>query len=141
MRRLFFLLLVALALPLQAQTCRYVTVQTADGVQRSMTLSGLKITFEQEQMMMQGAEGTQTFALSTLSELFFATAPTGITAVQTDHAACQPAIVRGKLTGVVPEGASISIFTPDGRRISDGTLTHGTYLVRINGITYKVLAQ
>ncbi len=141
MRRLFFLLLVTLALPLQAQTCRYVTVQTTDGAQHSMTLSGLKITFAQDQMTMQGTEGTLTFALHTLSELFFATAPTGIAAAQTDHVTCRPAIVHGKLTGVGPEDASISIFTPDGRRVANGTLTHGTYLVRIDGITYKILAQ
>ena len=40
-----------------------------------------------------------------------------------------------------PAGSRISVYTPDGRRVPTTGLSAGTYIVKINDQTFKILAR
>jgi len=128
-------------LAVSAQSYSYLTFTTAEGAETSMSVSNLKITFSDNNLVATNDAGTQTFALAGLQKMYFATSPaTGIHSVQTGSAT-SVSILGGKLFVDGAEANSVSIYSLDGRKMRNQNLTRGAYIVRVNGQTYKVLAQ
>ena len=62
---------LAFAANAQAQKADYLTFQTTDGTEKSITASGLKITFKNGMLTASNGTDTQTFSLPLLSRMFF----------------------------------------------------------------------
>lgn len=153
MRRLFLTLALVsgICTGLCAQNFDYLTVRTTDGGERSLPVDGLRLTFEDGQLVARTSETTVTYPLADLSAMFFAVQPTGIASLQ----AAQPAPVfrDGRLTVSAPAGTDVRLYAADGRLVAcfvkgtDGSesfapaLTRGVYVVSMNGRTFKFLAR
>ena len=124
---------LAFAANAQAQKADYLTFQTTDGTEKSITASGLKITFKNGML-------TQTFSLPLLSRMFFSATPTGISATTAGNEATA-SIVGGKLIVNAPAGTSVTVYTADGRRANPSRLEKGIYIVRLGNKTLKLTAQ
>ncbi len=129
------------ALTMQAQELGYLTFLTTGGNELSFPANGLKITFGNGTMPAVSGALSKTFQLADLSTLRFTDTPTAINGIET--ASRQDAhIENGWLkTSAGLAGQRARIYRTDGRQAYDGTLTGGIYIVKINGKTYKVLAQ
>lgn len=137
---LFFLALVAGTLRVGAQSYGYLTLHQADGTEQSLAVNGLKITFADGNLVAVNKTEQVTIALTSLSKLYFAETPTGIT-----EAAGQDALsVRiegGTLRHNAPAGTSVTVYATDGRRMPATGLQPGLYIVRIAGQTYHVVSR
>ena len=128
---------LAFAANAQAQKADYLTFQTTDGTEKSITASGLKITFKNGMLTASNGTDTQTFSLPLLSRMFFSATPTGTTAGNEATAS----IVGGKLIVNAPAGTSVTVYTADGRRANPSRLEKGIYIVRLGNKTLKLTAQ
>ena len=136
-----YLLSIALglaALTAGAQQTDYLTLRMADGTECSVPSSGLTLTFGNGQMTVRSAQGTTNYALTSLTQMWFAATPTAISSLSGSNAGIR--IVGGQVvaTGIAP--ADIRVFTPDGREVGQSGLTRGLYIVRTPQQTYKVTA-
>lgn len=140
---IFSLLLCAMmAIPASAQSYDYLTFQKQDGTEKSLTSTHLKMTFEGN--ILKVSNGTDSFSapLSELKQMFFSAQPTGIRTASIEGRLLKAEIVDGHLITNAPAGSRVSILALDGRLLSaDAYLVKGTYLVRINNSTLKVVAQ
>ena len=131
---------LAFAANAQAQKADYLTFQTTDGTEKSITASGLKITFKNGMLTASNGTDTQTFSLPLLSRMFFSATPTGISATTAGNEATA-SIVGGKLIVNAPAGTSVTVYTADGRRANPSRLEKGIYIVRLGNKTLKLTAQ
>lgn len=129
------------ALTAQAQSYNYLTLQQSDGTEQSVSVSGLKITFSDSEVIATNGTATVSVPLAQMSKMYFSQKATAIT----DAAAAEAvsaAIVGGKLQVSAPVGTEVQVFSVDGRRLSpDGTFSKGVYVVRAGGKSFKLLAQ
>ena len=140
MKHIYLTIALALgALGMSAQSLDYLTFRTVAGTEQSLPIDGLKMVIADGRLQISSPQTHLDFALSELNCFFFSAEPTAIRTVSDGQPGVS--IVGGTLRTDAPAGSRISVYTPDGRRVANGTLTHGTYLVRIDGITYKILAQ
>ena len=143
MKHILSLLLCAAAIPASAQSYDYLTFQKVNGEETSLTSDGLKIIFEGDNLVATNGTKTYTAPLSEMAEMYFSATATGIKTVGvTEAGTLRAAIVNGHLTTNAPAGSSVSVISLDGRTLrADAPLGKGTYLVRINNTTLKVVAQ
>lgn len=136
------LLLSGAALTASAQSFEYLTFKKVNGDEFSMGIDHLKITFNDGILTATDGNKTQTVALNEMSKMFFSLTPTAIeqTAVATNEQ-IEATIVNGKLKVKAPAGSNVQVYSIDGRQMNAQHLTKGTYLVRINDKTLKVLAK
>lgn len=149
----FLTLLTALVLTLSvsAQTYSFLTVKTADGREKSLSLDGLKLTFDNGTLQAVNSAESASFSLSSLASMYFAVSATGIQAVTSDAAAST--IDAGRLTVDAPAGTPVKVYTVSGQLVGSytkttngaeqlgSTLPHGVYVVRAGNSTSKLLAR
>lgn len=136
------LLLGGISLGASAQSYEYLTFQKASGDEFSMAIDHLKITFDQGNLTATNGSKTISVALTDMNKMFFASSPTAIdqaTANEAEQVAAT--IVNGQLQVTAPMGSNVCVYDMSGRQVNAQHLTKGTYLVRINNTTLKVLAQ
>lgn len=143
MKRILSILLCAIAIPASAQSYDYLTFQKTNGAEKSLTSTRLKIVFRDNQMVVSNASG-ETFSspLSEMKQMYFSAEATGIFSTQTSQeGSLKASILNGRLTTNAPAGSTISVMSLDGRMLNaDAPLGKGTYIVRINDTTLKVVA-
>lgn len=121
----------------------YMVFQKTSGEEFSLNVDHLKITFADGAM--NATDGTKSFsvALTEMNKMFFSATPaTGIaqtTTVAADEVSAT--IENGQLHVTASAGSRVSVYSLDGRQIGTHHLSKGTYLVRINDTTLKVLAR
>ena len=140
---LFSLLLCAMmAIPASAQSYDYLTFQKQDGTEISLTSTHLKMTFVGNILQVSNGTDSYTAPLSEMKQMFFSAQPTGVWSASMMDNMLKAEIVGGHLITNAPVGSRVSILALDGRLLSaDAYLVKGTYLVRINNTTLKVVAQ
>lgn len=132
-------LFIASTAGVAAQSSDYLTFRDAKGSERSLSVDGLKITFEGGTLNATCATGEATFELSQLREMFFTATATGIAAATRDNT--KVSIVGGRLRVDAPAGSRIAVFTADGRQVDGRELPRGLYIVKVNDKTHKVIAR
>lgn len=143
MKKLFTLLFcTASALMASAQQFDYLTFQLKDGSQASLTATGhILIQFENGNLKASSSNSEAYLApLSNLSKMFFASTPSAVNEVA-QSGNVKAHIVNGTLHVDAPTTAKVSVYSLDGRQQPTTGLAKGTYLVRIDGRTLKVIAQ
>lgn len=139
---LMTLALGTVALTASAQSYEYLTFQQTNGNEFSMNIDHLKITFADGNMIATDGTKTQSVALTDMNKMFFSLTPTAInTPTLAANKQVAASIVNGQLHVTAPAGSQVRVFTLDGRQVGTNHLTHGSYLVRINNLTLKVLAK
>lgn len=134
-------MIASLAQVASAQTYNYLTLQQLNGDETSLSLDGLKITFENGNLIATNGSKSATIALADMQKFYFAENETGIKGVEKAADAVSAAIVGGCLHVTAPEGAAVSIYSLDGRRVGTDNLPAGVYVVNVAGRTLKVLAK
>lgn len=143
MKKLFLsLLLGGFALTAAADN-NYMVFQKTSGDAFSLGIDHLKITFADGNMT--ATDGTNSFSvpLTEMSKMYFSAEPTTGIAQATTAVADEvnATIVNGQLHVTAPAGSRVSVYGIDGREVNANHLVQGTYLVRINNTTLKVLAR
>lgn len=135
------LLLCAAVLPASAQSYDYLTFKKTTGEEASLSIDKLKITFANDNLV--ATNGTETFTapVADMSKMFFSTNPTAVSTVVANDNGLHASIVNGQLKVNAPAGSRVSVYSIDGRQVGTAHLTKGTYLVRVNNQTLKVIAQ
>lgn len=148
MKRLFIIAtLLASFTTTFADDYNYLVIKQLDGSQQFMPVSGLTITFADDQLTAKSSEGTTTFALSTLSSMYFSeTKETGINEAFANGATTLRVLGRS-LQVSAPAGAQVTIASMGGMLIdrytagNDAVLTSlrpGIYIIRINDKSTKI---
>jgi len=131
----------------QADGYDYLVINQQDGTKTSVAVSGLTITFADDQLTAKNSDGTTTYALSTLSSMYFSeTEVNGISeAFKNDATTLR---VTGRTLQVsAPEGAQVTVASVGGMLIdrytasNDALLTSlrpGIYIVKINDKSSKI---
>ncbi|MBR2863869.1 MAG: hypothetical protein IKB97_10040 [Bacteroidaceae bacterium] len=134
-----------------AQSFDYITFRTADGTEKSMAIDGLKLTFAEGKMTASNTVETLSYDLATLGCMYFAAEPTAVTALPVNETAVQ--VKNGGLYVAAPAGTQVLLYAIDGRILGAFTkqnsdvellgnrLTPGTYIVKVGGCSYKLLAR
>ena len=130
---------IALGITASAQSLDYITFRTVSGMEASLPVDGLKITFEGTQLHAVAQEQKADFNLMDMAMMFFSSTATAIDRVE--NVVENVSIVNGRMVVDVPEGTEIQVFGADGRRIGENSLLKGMYLVKVNGRTYKMMAR
>ena len=127
MKHILTLLFCASALTVSAQNYKFLTFQKSSGSEKSLKADHAS--------RMQSS-------LSQMGKMFFSDTATSIETVETNAEALTASIVNGQLRTNAPVGSRISVFSLDGRLLNaQAPISRGTYLVRINNTTLKVVAQ
>jgi len=115
------LLLLLVAMMVQAADYPYLTFETTDGQKTSVSVTSLSISIADGKLTVGG----QTFDLSSLSKMYFSTASesTDISVVK-----------NSQLT--IDDDAEI--YDLQGRRLSKDQMRHGIYVVKTKNGTFKV---
>ena len=125
-----------------AQSYDYLTLRTADGTEKSLGIDGLRITFADGKLNADNGRESASVPLADMSCMFFSLQTTGIgSQASLSDASLQVRIVGGRLITNAPAGSSIRVYGVDGRQVSTARLAAGTYIVNINGRTFKLLAR
>lgn len=127
------------SLPVAAQQLDYLTFRAVDGTEQSLPLDGLKITFEGQQLHAVSQGERLTYALPQLAVMFFAETATGIESVTA--ARDELAIVNGQVCLKGCPVDNVQIYNLAGFQVANRSLSHGIYLVKVEGRTYKLLAK
>lgn len=124
-----------------AQSYNYLTLQQTNGEEKSLAISGLKITFSNGNLVATNGSETATIPLDDMQKMFFSSEATGIASVDGDIAV-SASIEGGKLQVNAPAGSQVQVYGVDGRQLSPtATFTKGAYVVRVGGKSFKLLAQ
>jgi len=75
-KTIVFLMAMAGSVAAQAYEYPYLTIQTADGTEKSVAVESLKLTFSDGKLVVTNSDGTQTFTLSSLSKMYFSASQT-----------------------------------------------------------------
>ena len=109
----------------------YLTFETTGGEARSVAVESLSLVMSGGQLVLTNASGTQTFALSELSKMYFSTsAASGIDALPTD---------LGRVEVFTPSGLAMGSFETLGQ--ARAALSGGIYLVRAQQRTFKIIVR
>lgn len=134
-------LLAGTATAASAQTYSYLTLQQQNGSETSLSIDGLKITFDNGNLVATNGSESTTIPLVNMQKLYFATQPTGIDGVEGTSATVSATIVGGRLQVNAPEGSAVSVYSIDGRQVGTENLSAGAYVVKVAGRTFKVLSK
>ena len=143
MKTLFATLALALsATSLSAQNYDYLVFQNNDNTAKSISVDGLKITFENGNAVATVNGKSETFALDNLKKLYFSEKEiTGIKQIVSADDQIRVNVENGKLQIVAPEGSKVAVYSIDGRRVNGEYLPQGTYVVRVNDQSFKILVK
>ena len=143
MKTLLTTLALALsATSLSAQNYDFLTFQNTDNTVKSLSIDGLKITFQDGNAVATVNGQTETFALDNLQKLYFTEKDvTGIEQVVAADNQIRVYTENGKLMISAPENSKVSVYSIDGRRVSDEYLPQGTYVVRVNDRSFKIFVK
>lgn len=120
----------------------YMMFQKTNGEEFSLSVDHLKITFANGAMNATDGTNSVSVALTEMKKMYFSATPTtGIVQAATATDAVSATIENGQLHVTAPAGSRVSVYSLDGRQVGTQHLTKGTYLVRINQTTLKVLAR
>lgn len=140
MKALILSLLSLCAISASAQTGNYLTFRQANGNETSLSTNGLRITFENGNLVATNGSEKATFALADMGLMFFSPTPTAIhEAASTDGITAS--IVGGTLRTNAPAGTAVSVYSPDGRLMPLTGLQSGAYIVRIGEKVVKLMAR
>ena len=143
MKTLIATLALALsATSVSAQNYDFLTFQNTDNTTKSLSIDGLKITFENGNAVATVNGQTETFALDNLQKLYFTEKDvTGIEQVVATDNQVRVYAENGKLMISAPENSKVAVYSIDGRRVSDEYLPQGTYVVRVNDRSFKIFVK
>lgn len=143
MKKFFLSLLLGGVALTAAADNDYMVFQKTNGEEFSLNVDHLKITFADGAMNATDGTNSISVALSEMNKMYFSATPaTGIE--QTTTAAIgkvSATIENGQLHVAAPVGSRVSVYSLDGRQVGTQHLEKGTYLVRIDNTTLKVLAR
>lgn len=143
MKKFFLSLLLGGVALTAAADNDYMVFQKTNGEESSLNVDHLKITFADGAMNATDGKNSFSVALSDMNKMFFSANPTmGIeqaTTATSDEVSAT--IENGQLHVTAPAGSRVSVYSLDGRQVGTRYLAEGTYLVRINNTTLKVLAR
>ena len=126
MKRLFFLALMIAAGTVSAWAddyeFPYLTFETADGTKVSVSSSSLEITIEDGKL----CAGTKSFTLTDLSKMYFS---------ENDETATE---IRGVNTDDKSVGKTADICDLQGRKVTEGQMRRGIYVIKTQSGTRKV---
>lgn len=143
MKKFFLSLLLGGVALTAAADNDYMVFQKTSGEEFSLNVDHLKITFADGAMNATDGKNSFSVALSDMNKMFFSANPTmGIEQATTATSDVVSATIEnGQLYVTAPVGSRVSVYSLDGRQVATNYLTKGTYLVRINNTTLKVLAR
>lgn len=130
---------LGLALGLTASAQSYLTFRQTDGSEKSLSTSGLKLTFADGNLVATNGSETATFALSSMAKMYFSNNSTAIN--QASTAEVSAAIVNGTLQVNAPAGTSVSVYGLDGREMPHQGLASGVYVVKVGHKVLKLMAK
>ncbi len=119
----------------KAESVKYMTFQTTDGTEHSLSLSGgIDISFANGELVAKAVDGEFRAPLTEMRDMWFAVEATSI---------------QEALTDTVAEGMPVKIVSTDGRtkmevrwsQNSPLALPAGIYIVQAEGKTYKVIIK
>lgn len=143
MKKFFLSLLLGGVALTAAADNDYMVFQKTNGEEFSLNVDHLKITFADGAMNATDGKNSLSVALSDMNKMFFSASPTmGIeqaTTATSDEVSAT--IENGQLHVTSPAGSRVSVYSLDGRQVGTRYMAKGTYLVRINNTTLKVLAR
>jgi len=125
----------------------YLVIKQLDGTQQSMPVTGLTITFTDDQLTAKNSEGTTSFNLSTLSSMYFSeTGQSGISEAYANDATTLRVVGR-TLKVSAPAGSQVVVANVGGMLIDHYTangeaaltsLRPGIYIVKVNDKSSKI---
>ncbi len=121
-----FIMLLAGTLSLKADGYAYLTFETADGKKVSVALSSLTLSLSASEL----TAGTQVFALSDLTKMYFSVSDETATGI-----ASLPAEVAGE------SDESAQYYDLRGQRVSREQMRRGIYIVKNNNKTAKIFVK
>ncbi len=130
---------LGLALGLTASAQSYLTFRQTDGSEKSLSTSGLKLTFADGKLVATNGSETATFALSSMAKMYFSNSSTAIDQINT--AEVSASIVNGTLQVNAPAGTPVSVYGLDGREMPHQGLASGVYVVRVGQKVLKLMAK
>lgn len=121
----FFLLLTVLVttLTVQAEGYTYLTFETTDGAKASVSVENLTLTINGTTL----TAGSQQFALSNLSKMYFSTSDETATGIEEINSAS------------IEEATDI--YDLQGHKVSKEQMRKGVYIVKTNSRTYKMVVR
>lgn len=138
-------LLTTLALAMSATSLsaqNYLVFENNDNSAKSLSIDGLKITFDNDNAIATAGGKTETFPLNDLKRLYFSEQEiTAIEQVLTQDNEVSIEVENGRLKVYAPEGSHIAVYTLDGRRINREYLSQGNYVVRVNDQSFKIAVK
>lgn len=130
---------LAFGLTASAQSYSYLTFRQANGSEKSISTSGLKLTFADGNLVATNGTETVTYALSDMAKMYFSTTTTAISQAETGNVSA--AIVNGTLQVNAPAGTRVSVYAIDGREMPHEGLTSGAYVVKVGNKVLKLMAK
>lgn len=142
MKRIYLSLMLLLGVTTaSAQNYDYLILQENSGNATGLKIDGLKLTFDKGNLVAQNAEGTKTIALADMQKMYFSSNPTSVGSVTNDDVKDLVTVENGTLKVNAPADAKVAVYSVDGRQVKPGKLTTGTYVVRVNNKSVKVLVK
>ena len=132
MKRLLITLVIFAAIghSVQAGDFTYLTFQSIDGTEISFSVSQLKITFSNGQLVAENSETNQTISLSDLNKMYFTNS--AVTNIEEDQPIADEAGVEVFTTAGVSMGRFSSLSQ------AKQALSMGVYIVKQSDKTYKI---
>ena len=119
---LFWMALVG-SLTVQAGEYAYLTFEMTDGAKASLAVASLTLTISDNML----TAGSQTFALSNLSKMYFTASDETVTGIES-------------LTNAAIEEAA-EIYDLQGHKVSKDQMRKGVYIVKSSSRTYKMIVR
>lgn len=142
MKRIYLSLMLLLGVTTaSAQNYDYLILQENSGNATGLKIDGLKLTFDKGNLVAQNAEGTKTIALADMQKMYFSSNPTSVGSVTNSDVKDLVTVENGTLKVNAPADAKVTVYSVDGRQVKPGKLTTGTYVVRVNNKSVKVLVK
>lgn len=124
MKKLFLLLTVLVTtLTVQAESYTYLTFETTDGAKASVSVENLTLTINGTTL----TAGSQQFALSNLSKMYFSTSDETATGIEEINSAS------------IEEATDI--YDLQGHKVSKEQMRKGVYIVKTKSRTYKMVVR
>ena len=122
-RIVFFMMVLACVLNVQADDYPYLTFETTDGAKVSVPASSLTLTISGNTI----TAGQQPFTLSSLSKMYFS---------KTDE---NTATIIGQTTASSEDAAEI--YDLQGHQVKKEQMQKGVYIIKTNSKTYKKIVK
>lgn len=124
-----------------AQNYDYLILQQADGKVQGIATDGLKLTFENGNLVADNGKDSKSVPLGNMKRLYFTSDITAVGSVTADEGRIDVSVTDGKLHVNAPEGSKVNVYSLDGRQVPAEKLPKGVYVVRVNDKAFKVLAR